>query len=1276
MTKLGFSRPVTWLLLSVAGLVLVAALALAAFLITSRSVFSTRGPLLDTPVRWTGLPVPVVTNPQWTTYSFAGPINDIALAGDLLWAATEGGLVAWNLADQTDLPVKWMTEHGLAANRTTSLAVGQDGVIWVGTVGGLNRYDGRAWQTFTVEDGLPNDEIVDLVTDRQGYVWAATTEGLARYDGREWRAISDRGLLPSLPKGRVNALAVDPANRLWVGTDQGLVRYDGRWKIFTAADGLSNEPVRRIIVGPTGEIWMTTPSGFKRFNGQSWDTFTPVLPGDDAPVLESLVFVQDADGTLLISPATEPPTLLRFDPASSETRVETEFWPDEKLPSSVTSMLVDAGGIIWAGVDNGVHRLVSGLPVILVAPSELPSPEVNSLLYAQGNVWLATGQGVSRYAGTWQTYGIEDGLIDTVATELAVDRSGDIWTASLTPLNGLSRFDAATGRWNTIACPVDAPYGVFIQQVVKGLDGTLWFATEWGVSRFDGRGWRAYSAQEGLPPGSVDALVVTRDGMVWAGTGAGLALLSGDQWRVIDPLPVNGLAAAGEVVWVLGEGRLYQASVDGLEPVPDPPLSAPIRGLAATPDGAWLATADGVFKFDGSSWSIFTTTAGLPSLDVTAIAADGDDIWAATSDNEQQTDLVLFDGQAWQPHPNRDVAAEQLLSSVVRDIQRTPDGDMWLATPAGINRFHDDRWTSFTTDDGLPGVDVRALAWTYETLWAATDLGLARYNGRGWEVFGAAAHDQPGAGIHSMAVGPDGKLWIALDEGWPNALRVFDGRGWSVVPTRSDSTSIHQMAVDPSGRLLALVTDFGRSYLGVFDGQNWVWQDEVQWPLAIDRMAVDKLGRLWITGRQPATGMANPQIAVYDVTPDGIGKELARFTDSELAEFENGDILSGGNPILMAEDRHRVFLGGSGVVFEFDADQIGDLQPTAAIDIDLPFSRHTFDLELDGAGRLWVGSERGVAILDTDSEPSAGRQVASYYAPARTPAWWGSVRSITIRPDGGILLGTAAGGIGIYTGRDFDGVLHPSQGPRSWARSFFPINAVLSDDVGRLWVGSAGGGAARFSGSSWEVVAPDPALLSPVTGLGLTDGGGWLGTEAGLVAVSGLTEAECHIERIEPGLEVTAVLPDESGGLWAGTAGNGAARLDKGLDDAIRLELGKAPVPALAVAPNGEMWFANGHQPWLTRYRPSAAPDDENAWTRLPLNLGQISPASIMALAIAPNLDIWIGSGQGLVRFSGGDWEQMTTEVGLADDQIHDLLITPGGEVWVSTPGGLSRFSP
>jgi ligand-binding sensor domain-containing protein len=146
---------------------------------------------------------------------------------------------------------------------------------------------------------------------------------------------------------------------------------------------------------------------------------------------------------------------------------------------------------------------------------------------------------------------------------------------------------------------------------------------------------------------------------------------------------------------------------------------------------------------------------------------------------------------------------------------------------------------------------------------------------------------------------------------------------------------------------------------------------------------------------------------------------------------------------------------------------------------------------------------------------------------------------------------------------------------------------------------------------------------------------------------------------------------DAQGDVWLATAGDGVWRYG---DDATPAHELSGDISAVALSPNGEMWFGSQKQPWLLRYQPNGGAD---AWSRLPIDLDVLAPEALTGLAVAPNLDLWLGStGGGLTRFSGGAWSKLTTADGLADNTVQHVLVAPDGAVWAATDGGLSRYAP
>lgn len=116
---------------------------------------------------------------------------------------------------------------GLTDNSTTCLAVDTNNLLWVGSQGGLNSFDGVFWEDHTGD--LPSPSVRCLELDSMGGLWVGTLGGLARYDGFAWTHFdTSNGLF----NNQVNCVAFDSLNNPWVGTSQGLYRYDGRnWHV-------------------------------------------------------------------------------------------------------------------------------------------------------------------------------------------------------------------------------------------------------------------------------------------------------------------------------------------------------------------------------------------------------------------------------------------------------------------------------------------------------------------------------------------------------------------------------------------------------------------------------------------------------------------------------------------------------------------------------------------------------------------------------------------------------------------------------------------------------------------------------------------------------------------------------------------------------------------------------------------------------------------------------------------------------------------------------------
>src|SRR6266850_2094273 len=178
----------------------------------------------------------------------------------------------------------WTTEKGLPQNSVTSLLQSRDGYLWVGTFGGLARFDGLkftifdtgnspglksnrfkdgVFTPFRTSEGLTLTDVRIITEDRQGALWLGGVNGMSRYeDGKFTNYTTEQGL----SNNYVRDIYQDADGTFWIGTyGGGLNRFkDGRFTPITTRDGLFDNIVSRILEDDNGNLWMSCNRGIYR----------------------------------------------------------------------------------------------------------------------------------------------------------------------------------------------------------------------------------------------------------------------------------------------------------------------------------------------------------------------------------------------------------------------------------------------------------------------------------------------------------------------------------------------------------------------------------------------------------------------------------------------------------------------------------------------------------------------------------------------------------------------------------------------------------------------------------------------------------------------------------------------------------------------------------------------------------------------------------------------------------------------------------------------------
>ena len=314
----------------------------------------------------------------------------------------------------------WQSQDGLPEETVQAFAQTPDGYLWVGTSGGLLRFDGAQFHLYAHENtpAFGENSVFCLLAAHDGRLWIGTDgSGLIEWRNGAFHAYSaEKGETADF----VRALTEDHNGLLWVATDDGLFwAKDGRLERADKPLGLPVFNVHAVLEDSTGRIWVGGSRLYSLKDGQPHEYSLP--DNDSRNKVKS--FLQTGDGSIWVGTVGG---LFRLRPGSEK------FEPVPGVFGTIRTLREAPSGELWAGsIGEGIFRIRGDQVTRLKAPSPLVSNTVLSIFVdADRNLWIGTQAGMMRLSRTPVRVVELPSAADSDFGTVALDADGSLWAAS------------------------------------------------------------------------------------------------------------------------------------------------------------------------------------------------------------------------------------------------------------------------------------------------------------------------------------------------------------------------------------------------------------------------------------------------------------------------------------------------------------------------------------------------------------------------------------------------------------------------------------------------------------------------------------------------------------------------------------------------------------------------------------------------------------------------------------------------------------------------------
>ena len=614
--------------------------------------------------------------------------------------------------------INYSVEDGLAQTQIFDLESDNDGYLWIGTAGGVSRFDGENFKNYTSENGL-TDNTVKKIVNHNNCIWIASQYGITSVLNKK---VISWDLL-SIAEGRgISSFTFDAENNLWLA-----IRGKGVYKIPVVQNQLNlkeiinfsldkENRINTLYCDNAGRVWVGGRNIVGFFENDMWKNNSSSLN------LTVTSFTENRNNELTFS-TRDDGLFIILEGKIKQLELSENF-------GTINNLYTDKRDRLWISTNSGAFLLEDNSIKHLTLQNGLINERIKNITEdREGNIWLGTdGGGILRYTSEeLVSFSKSDGLSSDYVLSILEDSFNDIYFSTYE--GGINVFD---GNEVSIFQDNHQLSDQTIWSSFYNSDSTFWFGTAAGltiqkgndftnyinydVNNEQGRVFNFYSTPDTiryfngnpiviknadwLPSNKILNLYKDNNGYIWIGCSRGLCYIDtkgkGKTFKYGDNFPAKNV-------------RTIETGLD---------------------NQIWMGTSSGIYKLEHDSIVEFQLNNDFQNKIVYSIKKIRNNLLFIGTGNG----LYSYNGKTLK----KIELHESFSANNINFIGIEDSNYVWIGTNYGVFEINIPNYLlkkenaihHYSTTNGLPSIETNLNAFYKDTkgyVWMGTSKGVVRF---------------------------------------------------------------------------------------------------------------------------------------------------------------------------------------------------------------------------------------------------------------------------------------------------------------------------------------------------------------------------------------------------------------------------------------------------------------------------------------------------------------------------------------------------------------------